>query len=1058
MKRSASQLFILFLFLSICGIMPTTAQTVLPLDPKIKKGKLQNGLVYYVLPNKKPEKKVELRLVVNAGSINEDDDQQGLAHMAEHMAFNGTKHFKKNDIISYLQDIGVGFGNDLNAYTSFDETVYILPIPTAKPGNLEKGFQVLEDWAHNVTYNDDDIDGERPIILEESRLGKGAADRMFRKLYPRLFMGSLYAQRLPIGVDSIIKNFRYPAIKRFYTDWYRPDLMAVIVVGDITLVKAEQLVKKHFGGLKKKDNPRERKYAKVPPYESSDALVITDKEATSYQVSVQYPAFTEEILVTDSNYKNSVVRSLFTSMLNQRLQELTQKENPPYLYAYANFGSYARGYDAFSLSCGSGTNDPSLAFSAMMTEVERARRFGFTLPELERAKKTYLSRMEKDYNDRDKTESDALVGELIRNFLEKEAVPGIAVEYSLAKKLIPAIKLNDINAVIGLIKGEQNKVVAVRGPEGPTNFALPDSLQLMQALAAAEKAPSIKAYEEKAISDNLVAEPPKPGKVMSRAVNAESGTIELTLSNGILVSLKKTDFKNDEIVMSAARFGGKNGYGLADKYNAEYATSIAATMGFGAFSPTDLKKARAGKTASTGDVFTATRDGFNGSCAVKDIETMLQLLYLHVTAPRRDTGLFNSFIQKNKSQLAMLAANPQAAFADSFYKVMYDHHPLAPVAVPHSEYFDSVQLDRAMEIYREHFGDMTGMQFALVGNIDEQKLLPLIEKYIGSLPCTGKKFMWTDNKVRTIKGKVNLTAYKGKEEKSMVLAVFAGEAPYSEDEDLRTQALTEVLNIRITEELREKIQGIYGGGIQGGLEKIPYNSYTFLAVLPCGPEKADTLKKALQAEIMQIQNHGIADSYLQKVKKQWLEAHRETIKNNGAWAANIIEGMLQNEPIDRFINYEKYVERLSTADLKKVANTYLNDSNLVIATLMPEKYAPVAADRVAMRKNVVVRNIPIKSPQIKVELYDNGDVDGDEVTVYFNGKAVSTRQALTEKAVTINLEASKNANNDLVMYAENLGTIPPNTALMKIYCDGQVYEVRIESDETKNGAIRFTLE
>ena len=1055
MKRNT----LLFIFIAISQVfsgLSINAQTALPLSPKIKTGKLENGLTYFILPNKKPENKVELRLVVNAGSINEDDDQQGLAHMAEHMAFNGTTHFKKNDIVSFLQDIGVGFGNDLNAYTSFDETVYILPIPTSKPENLEKGFQVLEDWAHNVTYNKEDIDGERPIILEESRLGKGAQDRMFRKIFPKLFKGSLYADRLPIGMDSIIKNFPHETIKRFYTDWYRPDLMAVVVVGDITVEKAEALIKKHFTGLKSPTNPRERKYAALPPYASSDAIVITDKEATSYAVNVQYPAFVKHSLSTDADYKNNIIRSLFSSLFNQRLQELTQKENPPFVYGYGNFGSYARGYDAFSLSAGSGTNSPGTALTALMTEVERAKKFGFTQAELDRAKKSYLNRIEKAYNDRDKTESSTLVNEVVTYFLEKEAMPGIEVEYDLSKKIVPAITLEEVNKVLDVIKENPNKLVAITGPEANDKVTLPDSLQIMQTLAAIEKA-DIKAYEENVIATNLLPKEPKAGKVLTKTKNLKAGTTELKLSNGVTVSLKKTDFKNDEIVLSASRYGGKNEYGIKDKYNAEYATQITSTMGFGNFSPVDLRKALAGKTATINEVFSGTEDGFSGSSSVKDVETMLQLLHLHVTSPRKDTSLFNSFIQKNKSQLAMLSANPQAAFVDTFYKTMFNNNPLAPVAVPHAEYFDQVKLDRAMEIYKAHFGDMSGMHIAIVGNIDEQKMIPLIEKYIASLPASGKKFTYTDNKVRLAKGKLNMNTYKGKEDKSLILAVFAGDAPYSEDDALKASALTEVLNIRIIEELREKVQGIYGGGIFGGLEKVPYSSYSFIAQLPCGPEKADTLTQALQSEIVKIRKKGIEESYLTKVKQQWKQSHKETIKSNAAWAGNIIDSKVQGEDLDRFINYEKYVDKLTTADIQKAANQYLSGDNLLIATLMPEKYDPKKESSTGNRKNVVLKSIDIKSADIKVELYDNGDVDGDEVTVYFNGNVVSTRQKLTEKAITINLKAIKNATNELVMYAENLGTIPPNTALMKVYVDGQTHEARIESDEQKNGVIRFTL-
>jgi zinc protease len=648
------------------------------------------------------------------------------------------------------------------------------------------------------------------------------------------------------------------------------------------------------------------------------------------------------------------------------------------------------------------------------------------------------------------------VEECIRHFLEGESMPGIEVEFDITKKILPGIALQDINNVLDVIKGDKNKFISVTGPEAANGMKLPDSLQLLAFTAAAEKA-DLKAYEEKAVAANLLSKSPKAGKTVSKTVNAKLGTTELKLSNGVTVTLKKTDFKNDEIVMAASRYGGKNEYGIKDKYNAEYATQIVSTMGFGDFSPIDMRKVLAGKTASVRDAFTDTRDGFNGSSSVKDVETMLQLLYLHATAPRKDTALFNSFIQKNKSQIAMLSANPQAAFVDTFYKTMFNNNPLAPVAVPRAEYFDQVKVDRVLEIYKAHLGDATGMQFAFSGNINEAVMIPLIEKYIGSLPASGKKITYTDNKVRTAKGKINLNTFKGKEEKSLILAVFSGEAPYSDDAALKADALTEVLNIRIIEELREKVQGIYGGGIFGTLEKVPHAAYSFIAQLPCGPEKVDTLIKALQNEINKVRTKGIEESYLTKVKQQWKEAHKEAFKSNNSWAGNLVETKVAGDNIDRFVNYEKYVDKLTTADIKTAANLYLNGNNLMIAALMPERYDPKMETTTGNRKNIVVKTIETKAADIKIELYDNGEIDGDEVTVYFNGNVVSSKAKLTDKSLTINLKGIKNATNELVMYAENLGTIPPNTALMKVYCDGQTYELRIESDEKKNGAIRFTI-
>jgi len=437
---------------------------ILPIDPKLSKGKLSNGLTYYIRENKKPEKKVELRLVVKVGSIVEDDDQQGLAHMTEHMAFNGTKNFKKNEIVSYLQSIGVEFGNDLNAFTSFDETVYILPIPTDQPSNLEKGFQILEDWAHQVTYLDEDINNERAIILEESRLGKSGEERMFKKIYPELFKGSHYANRLPIGVDSIIKNFKPDAIRRFYKDWYRPDLMAVIVTGDISEEDALKYITKHFGGIQS-SSTRTRTYFEVPPYQASKAMIVTDKEATGFEFGIIYPSFKYHRPTTVKEYKEEITQMLYAEMLSDRLEELIKKENPPFVFAYAGFGGYAKNYKSFMVQGGTGTQDVQKGIDAALTEIERLKRFGFTVAELERAKKNFLSNYEKSWNNRDKTESENYAEEYISNFTSDEPVPGIEFEFDLVKKIIPTIQIAEINAVTDLYKNEKNRFSFVMGPD-----------------------------------------------------------------------------------------------------------------------------------------------------------------------------------------------------------------------------------------------------------------------------------------------------------------------------------------------------------------------------------------------------------------------------------------------------------------------------------------------------------------------------------------------------------------------------------------------------------------
>jgi zinc protease len=925
-----SSCLVLFIFFS----QSVQAQP-LPFDNQVVKGKLDNGLTYFVRENKKPEKKVELRLVIKAGSINEDDDQQGLAHMAEHMAFNGTKNFKKNDIVSYLQGIGVEFGGDLNAYTSFDETVYILPIPTDQPGNLEKGFQILEDWAHQVTYLDEDINSERGIILEESRLGKSADERMFKKVYPELFKGSKYATRLPIGIDSIISNFPPDAIRRFYRDWYRPNIMAVIVVGDIKKEEALSYIQKHFAGLKNPANARVREYATVPPYATTNAMVVTDKEATGFEFSINYPAYKIEPTRTLEQYRSDLIRNLYVSMLNNRFRELTQKADPPFVGAGAGFNSYAKFHESFSVSGSTGTQDVSKGLEAALTEVERVKRFGFTEAELERAKKNTQAMYERMWNNRDKTESAVYADEYIRHFTDEEPVPGIDTEFKYVKELLPSIKLTEVNALTDRFRNEKNVFSYVAGPDANEKMKLPTTESILAVLNAKSTDNTIKPYEEKAIAANLLTNAPRSGKVVSTKKNTVLGTTELVLSNGIKVTLKSTDFKNDQILFSATRYGGTSNYALADKYNAENATVVVNSMGVGQFSPTDMRKAMAGKSVALNPLIGQYTAGFTGNSSKKDIETLFQLLNLYVLEPRVDSALFKSVIQRSKAQVAMLGANPQFAFIDTLYKVLYTNNPLAPTAVPKAENYDKIQMGRAVEIYKERLGDLGGMHMILVGSFDEKEMTTLLEKYVAGLPAKTKS-SFTDNKVRPFVGQNDFQFKKGKDDKSLILGIYHGELPYSENTALQLDGLSEVLNIAIIEEMREKIQGIYGGGTQVQFSKVPYANYQFVLQLPCGPSKVDTLITTFRHQLQELAQKGIDTGYVSKVKKAWVEKYRVDIKKNEYWLSALDDIYQGERTADRVVNAEKYYNAFGVEDVKKAANLLLNSKGKMIAVQLPE--------------------------------------------------------------------------------------------------------------------------
>jgi zinc protease len=908
----------------------------LPVNPKLKVGKLANGLTYYIRQNKKPENKAELRLVVNAGSILEDNDEQGLAHFTEHMGFNGSKHFKKNELVDFLQKIGIQFGADLNAYTGFDETVYILPIPLSDTGNLRKGFTVLQDWAAGLSFDNKEIDAERGVVLEESRLGKGADDRMFRKIYPIQYAGSKYADRLPIGKENIISNARYDVVKRFYKDYYRPNLQAVIIVGDIEVAKAEKLIKEYFGGLKNPVTQQPRIKPTVPARKINQSIVVTDKEATNFFIEADYPATPSKIQTTLKDYRDWLVKNIFTSLLNQRLNELIRSSNPPFLYASTSFNSFARGYESFSAFAVAAKGGPDTALNALMTEVKRATKYGFTEAELERGKKSQLAFIEQAYNDRDKTESSTLAEEYIRVFLQQEPTPGIEKEFEYYKQLLPGITLTEINAVANPIKQNEKLFVSLQGPS-ESKYNLPDSVALLTIAENALKA-DVKPYEEKAVATSLMKTIPQPGAIVSEKKNEQLGTTEITFANGAKAILKPTDFKNDEIVMTSFRKGGMSNYSAEDKYNANYAATIVQQMGIGDLSPVDLQKFLSGKIASANPRISSLNAGISGTSNVKDFETMLQIVNLYFTSPRKDETLFNGWKEKQKSQMEFAMADPQTVFVDTFYQILYQKNPLAPIVVPRPEDFDKINLDRSFSIYKEQFADANDFNFIFTGSFDIEKIKPLLAAYLGSLPSAGKTAAFVDNGVRRIQGNNELAVKKGTEPKSLIVAVYSGEIPYSDDLSFKAKALTEILNIKIIEDLREKMGAIYGGGIFGGLNKYPYSNYSLALQLPCGPQNVDTLLKAAAAEINDIKTKGPSQENLDKVKKTWIEQYKVQIKENGYWSGKLQGIYFQGDDPKTIFDYEKMVNALTVDDIKAIANQLFDGKNVFQAVLYPENF------------------------------------------------------------------------------------------------------------------------
>lgn len=907
----------------------------IPVDPNIKMGRLPNGLVYYIRKNTKPEKKVQLRLVVNTGSVLEEPDQQGLAHMMEHMNFNGSTHFPKNELVSYLQSIGVQFGADLNAYTGFDETVYILPIPTDDPVKVDKGFTILEDWAGRALLDTAEINKERGVVLEESRLGKGANERMSKKYLPLLFNGSQYAKRLPIGKDSILRTFKPASLQRFYKTWYRPDLQAVIVVGDIDPALAEKEIVQHFSAFKNPAAERSRpSVIPIPTRTVSEGMVLTDKEQQYNILQLFNYVERDKKAVTWADYRQSIIESLFSTIINQRLTELTQQPDPPFVFANAGFSGFLRGYRAFVSFAALGNKPESDAIDALVGTTESVKKYGFLAAELERAKSSLLNETENAYKNKDKTESSRLVQEYINNFLSASPVPGIENRYKFIQQVLPGIKLAEVNALAAKMENQQGKFALILAPEKDA-AKLPSGRQLLGLLAAAHKLP-VKPYEEKAIAQSLMDKRPAPGKITGETRNASLGTTDLTLSNGITVTLKPTDFKNDDIRMDGWREGGSRNFPLADKVNAENATDIINNMGIKDLSPTDLQKFMAGKTISGTPYISPYDEGVEGHCSVKDFETFLQLLYLYFTQPRRDEGLFKSFVTSQKALVQNLKANPGNYFSDTLSKIEYANNPWAD-GLPKASDYDRISLDRVMAIYKEVYGNAYGLHFTFVGNIDTNKIKPLLETYLASLPASPKENKFTDVGLRPVKGIVTADIRKGAEKKSMVNILFTGEAPYSREESIRLKMLTDALNIKIIEQLREEMSGIYGGGMSGSLARRPYGHYGITLSFPCGPENVDKLVAAALGIIKDAREKGVEQKDLDKVKETLKKQNEDQLRENDYWLESLTSSWMEKDNPQWIPGYEKIVDAVTVADLKALAQKYFNMDNYIKAVLNPEK-------------------------------------------------------------------------------------------------------------------------
>jgi zinc protease len=905
----------------------------LPLDANIRVGVLPNGLTYYIRRNETPEKRAELRLVVNAGSVLEDEDQRGLAHFLEHMAFNGTKYFRKQAIVDYLESIGMRFGPDLNAYTTYDETVYQLQVPTDREDALPTAVHILDEWAHSMTLDEGEIDKERGVVVEEWRLRRDAASRIFDRHAPVLFHNSRYAERAPIGDPELIKTFDPRVLRRFYRDWYRPDLMAVVAVGDFDPDGVELLIKEHFGELPMPEKPRLRKTYPVPGHGKTLVSVVTDPEATDSTVSVftMVPPPPEK---TVGDYRNMIVESLFHGMLNARLAEASRRPDPPFVDAYSGGGRMVRSREFFVL--GAAVKDGGIArgLGGLMAEAERVRLYGFTPAELERQKRELVSGIESAFNERDKRDSGGYVEEYVRNFLDGEPIPGIEYERELHRLFVPAVTLEEVGGLAGKWLSGTNRVVLASSPE-KEGVPAPAEKDLRLALKNASR--GLTPYEEAALDLPFLAETPAPGAVTGEKVVEPLGVTVWTLSNGATVILKPTDFKNDEVLFDAYAPGGYSLSLEADMVAARTAAEVVSEGGLGPFDRTELGKKLAGVIATATPWIDELHQGVSGSAAPADLETLFQLVHLSFTQPRRDEQAFDAYRKRLATQLANRESSPEEAFWDTLRGTLTGN---SPWEMPlRSGMLDRMDLDASTRVYRELFGNAGGFTFFFVGSFEPQAIRPLVERYIASLPSTGGAGSWRDLGIRAPSGVVKNSVKKGIEPKSSAALVFHGPFDWSVRNVFMLRAVGDILEIPLRETLREKLGGTYDVSVGVVPSKYPVSEYRVYVVFGASPDKVDSMVDAVFEVLEGVKKNGPDPAAVEKVR-EILRRERETnLRRNEFWLSILRSYSINGADYKEILSYDSFLRDFSADAAAAAARTYLDSGRYVQAVLYPEGWS-----------------------------------------------------------------------------------------------------------------------
>ena len=928
-------LLLAILFISLTAIAQQNPPQ--PIDPAVRYGQLENGLTYFIRQNKQPENRADFYIAQKVGSMQEEDPQAGLAHFLEHMAFNGTKHFPNKELLNYLEENGVKFGENVNAYTSFDETVYYLSnVPVIREGILDSALLILHDWSSEIALEGDEIESERGVIREEWRTRGGAQSRLWEKMLPVMFKDSKYANRLPIGSIDVINNFKHDEIRDYYDKWYRPDLQGIIIVGDIDPDKVEEKVKALFSKIEMPEDAAEREYFPVPDNDETIVSIASDPEATRTNLMIFYKhePLPDEVKQSQTGFVINYVLNVASSMISDRFDEITQKPNSPFLGAYAYDDDYfvAKTKDAWTVVGVSADDKIKDAVSAMIRETERMKKFGFTESEYERARENTLKSYENAYNNRDKQQNSVYSQEYVNSFINNEPFPGIEYEYNMIKMIAPNIPVEGINQTIASLIQDNNMVISISGPdkEGLVYPSEQDILDVVKQVKAEE----IEAYAEEISDEPLIATPPAAGEIIKTEKNEEFDATVWTLSNGMKVVLKNTDFKDDQILMTASSVGGYSQYAEQDPINSKTMSSIMTLGGVGNFSATNLRKVMAGKTASASPTVSLITQGFSGSSSIKDFETMLQLVYLYFTSPRSDKDAFDSFIERMESQLKNAEAEPMVAFSDSANYALYGDNPI--VSRIKLEDLKKIDYTQIMKMYKQIFFNPGSFTFTFVGNIDEEAIKPAVLTYLASLKgeATQGEFLHVPMDVNTGKLK-NVFQKEMQNPKASVFNVYTGKTERTLKNTLLMSMFDQILDIVYTEKVREDEGGTYGVSSRGSISRYPEDQTVLQIVYDTDPAKMEHLNSIVHKELHDIAANGPREADFNKVKEFMNKKYTESIKENSYWTGILSTYYFYNE--DNHTEYLDTLNALTANDVKVFASDLLSQGNEIVVSIMPKE-------------------------------------------------------------------------------------------------------------------------